>query len=1033
MESILEKAIGMAGVRLSTRGEDLYLKGLVEPINILEDMYQFKIKDDREDYVVEINTEKEFTYRCSCEYNKVTMAMCEHCVAALEFMENNKDLVRVVDQNLKKLLENYRNKLIIQAQVLLDDEKLEIEPVFEVKEDTMSLFYRVGINKKYIIKDINHFLDMINYEGLYQLNENEEIYLSVEKFSDSSKRLIDMLRSRHMMQERDYYQKNEDNRTFVVKGRNLDNLFAYGYQYPMKMKKEEKIIVDMHFKTHPPKIKISLEKNGAYYTLYHNVFFDAMERGNYGLYILIDSTFYKGNVKYAGKMEPLLRTLNANKTIDIPEDLLHSFYNQVLKQVSDYVEFEGEVLQKLVNEKEKLTLRLDLDNEGVAYFRFNREIGNMSYNLFEDTNLLSEDVILIQDILKPYITKLENGNCYIGDTHESFYEFVNVIIPKISAYVEIFVSEKVRSIRMKRLKQVSIGVSFESGLLQFNLDFGELEAEEMRKIIEQYHEKRKFYRLKDGSFLDLQDESMEQFVTLIDDLGLDSDNLEEEMSVDAYRSLFLQQQMQESNYIKFTKDKSFNELVEEIQSIQENTFSVPKQLDTVLRDYQKYGFRWLKTMQKFHFGGILADDMGIGKTIQILALLSDAPKEKSIVICPSSIVFNWKSEIEKFTPYLKALVVAGNVNQRKNLIEKMNDYDVIITSYDYLKRDIEHYENETFYYQILDEAQYIKNFNTKNAVSVKMINSKYRFALTGTPIENSLAELWSIMDFLMPNYLFSYREFKEMYEIPIVKEKSVQKQKRLAQLISPFLLRRLKKDVVKELPEKIETDVFVEFSAEEKELYDANVVKMKDLIEQQQSENKFYVLSMLTKLRQLCNDPRLIYEDISGISSKMKACFEIVEQSVATNKKILLFSQFTSLLDLIELELQNRGIKYYYLQGSTSKLLRQQMVNDFNEDDTSVFLISLKAGGTGLNLTAAEVIIHFDPWWNISAQNQASDRAYRIGQKNVVQVFKLIMKDSIEEKILKLQNVKKELADTIIEENEGKILSMSTNEILDLF
>ncbi len=1032
MEEVLEKAKLMAGVRLSNRGMDLYANQLVELDKIKEDYYRFKVKDDREDYEVEIKID-EFDYHCSCEYNSVTSAMCEHCIAAIKFISENKDIVRIIDKNVKYLLENYRNKLIVQAQVLLDDEKLHIEPTFEIKEHTMSLFYRVGVNKKYIIKDINVFLDAIHAEGKYQLNENEEIYLSIDKFTDSSKRLIDMLRSRHTMKELDYYHKSDGNRNFIVKGRNLDALFAYGYQYPVKIRKEEKNLEDMLFIPKPPKIKICFEKEEKYYILKHNVDFDVIERGNYGLYLLKDHIFYKGNVEYASKMEALLQTLNQNENIEIQEDLLYQFYNQVLKQVSAYVEFSGEILEKLSQVNTNLKLHLDIDNKGIPFVMFFKEVEGNRYYLLKEDSLVNEEILEIGKILFEYIARQEGDALYLSDSHEDFYEFINEGIPRLSSYVEIFVSEKVKSIRMRKLKSIGVGVSFSSGLLQFDFDFNEIDAKEMRKVIEAYREKRRFYRLKDGSFLDIQDEQIEKFVELIDDLGIESDHLEKEMSVESFRSLYLHKQIYENRFIEFKQDKSYVELIDEIQDIQEAKFEVVDALKDTLRDYQKYGYRWLKTMQKFHFGGILADDMGIGKTIQVLALLSDIKGKPSIVICPSSIVFNWKNEIEKFTPYLKCLIIVGNANQRQEKIAMINDYDVVITSYDYIKRDIEYYEEIDFCYQILDEAQYIKNFNTKNALSVKLINSKYRLALTGTPIENSLSELWSIMDFLMPNYLFSYYEFKQIYELPIIKEKDLSKQKRLAALISPFVLRRLKKDVLTELPDKIETDVFVEFKDEEKELYLSNVLQMKELLSGDKRGNKIYVLSLLTKLRQLCNDPRLLYENINTISSKMEACFDIIEQSIQTGKKILIFSQFTSLLEMLQEELDNREIDSYYLNGATPKLLRNQMVNDYNEDDVPVFLISLKAGGTGLNLTGAEVVIHFDPWWNISAQNQASDRAYRIGQKNVVQVFKLIMKDSIEEKILNIQSLKKELADAIIEENENNILNMSTEEILDLF
>ena len=328
--------------------------------------------------------------------------------------------------------------------------------------------------------------------------------------------------------------------------------------------------------------------------------------------------------------------------------------------------------------------------------------------------------------------------------------------------------------------------------------------------------------------------------------------------------------------------------------------------------------------------------------------------------------------------------------------------------------------------------------NTKNAISVKQIQARHRFALTGTPIENSLAELWSIFDFLMPGYLYTYSYFKKQYELPIVKENDMGMLKELKRMVEPFILRRVKKDVLKELPEKVENTMLIELDEETRKLYMANVSLIRDDLNKSFQEkgfanSKIMILSMLTRLRQLCCDPRLLYENYNGIGAKISACMEFIENCRESGKKVLLFSQFTSLLSLLEKELVRQDIPYYLLKGSTPKLQRQQLVNSFNSDDTPIFLISLKAGGTGLNLTSAEVVIHFDPWWNVSSQNQATDRAYRIGQHNNVQVVKLIAKDTIEEKIMQLQSLKQDLSDSIIHNNEGIITSMSKEELMNLF
>ena len=363
-------------------------------------------------------------------------------------------------------------------------------------------------------------------------------------------------------------------------------------------------------------------------------------------------------------------------------------------------------------------------------------------------------------------------------------------------------------------------------------------------------------------------------------------------------------------------------------------------------------------------------------------------------------------------------------------------FDVIITSYDYLRRDIDLYEKINFHTVILDEAQYIKNPKTRNAISVKRLKSKQRFALTGTPIENSLAEMWSLFDFLMPHYLYHYSYFLEHYERPIVKEHDEEKQARLKQMITPFILRRNKKDVLKELPAKIEKTMYFHFNEEEEKLYLSSLVQVNKTLQEKLNLNqlgRIDVLAMLTRLRQLCQEPRLLYENISEPSSKLKGCMELIHSLKDNNQKILLFSSFTSVLHLIEEQCQKEHVSYYLLDGSIPKEKRKEMVDAFQTNQTTLFLISLKAGGSGLNLTAAQAVIHYDPWWNMSAKNQATDRAHRIGQSETVQVFSLIMKNSIEEKIMKLQNQKKNLADTFVEENHGSISTMSIEDIQSLF
>ncbi|MDE5866715.1 MAG: DEAD/DEAH box helicase, partial [Lachnospiraceae bacterium] len=375
-------------------------------------------------------------------------------------------------------------------------------------------------------------------------------------------------------------------------------------------------------------------------------------------------------------------------------------------------------------------------------------------------------------------------------------------------------------------------------------------------------------------------------------------------------------------------------------------------------------------------------------------------------------------------------------DERQLKIEAYKESDVIVTSYDLLKRDIAYYEDKQFAYEIIDEAQYIKNHTTEAAKAVKIIKSRIRYALTGTPIENRLSELWSIFDYLMPGFLYSYDVFKREMESPIVKSNDEHAMKRLQKMVNPFILRRLKEDVLKDLPQKLEESRLVKMGSTQQTLYDAQVLHMRERLVGQDDEefnkNKLLILAELTKLRQICCDPSLCFDNYEGGAAKLEACMELIQSAIDGGHRMLLFSQFTSMLEILQKSLDSSGIEYYTITGGTSKEKRLELVKEFNEGNTPVFLISLRAGGVGLNLTGADMVIHYDPWWNLAVQNQATDRAHRIGQTKKVIVYKLIMKNTIEEKILKLQETKKNLAEQVIGSDSGQIGSLSRDEILEL-
>ncbi len=470
-----------------------------------------------------------------------------------------------------------------------------------------------------------------------------------------------------------------------------------------------------------------------------------------------------------------------------------------------------------------------------------------------------------------------------------------------------------------------------------------------------------------------------------------------------------------------------------------------EKLEETLRSYQKDGVYWLRYLERSGFCGILADEMGLGKTIQALVWLQlerlseKARGKPALIVCPTSLVDNWAEEAEKFTPGLRALKMHGA--DRHDHWEKVGECDLIITSYALLRRDLEEYLKHEFSVAVLDEAQHIKNRTTQNAVAAKKIRALQKLVLTGTPIENSVADLWSIMDFLMPGYLSNHKAFREHYELPISRggPDGELAQLKLRRKLHPFLLRRLKREVAKDLPEKIQRVAHNTLSKDQylvyKELLESSKRKISDMVASQGfNRSRMQIFKTLLRLRQTCCHLDLLkLPNLKSEfpSAKMELFFELVDEALDARHRILVFSQFTSMLSILRSELESRELKYCYLDGATKN--RQEMVKKFNTDRSiPVFLISLKAGGSGLNLTGADMVIHYDPWWNPAVEDQATDRAHRIGQKSTVYSVKLITKDTVEEKVLQMQQRKKKVIDATLEKEGAFMQALNWNDVQEL-
>ncbi len=626
-----------------------------------------------------------------------------------------------------------------------------------------------------------------------------------------------------------------------------------------------------------------------------------------------------------------------------------------------------------------------------------------------------------------WLSKSENNNTFIcSHMVATIFQCIDDLKKKKTSKVDKHNSfnNEINYVKMNISADFTID---ENNNLNFSFNIGKLDKRRYKEIYKTYKENKRLYKVRDSLYIDLHDKDTRKLLELIDALGVDSEI--ENVKVESNKALYIDNYIKENN-INFIKGKEYIENISNRFNNRTDQSIVPNGLKNILRDYQVEGLNWFRNISFYGFGGILADEMGLGKTLQTISFIMTNKSKKNIIITPTSLIHNWKSEFEKFAPNIKVGMVYGDKKARESILKNYKEYDVILTTYSTIRNDLENYEGIKFDNCIIDEAQNIKNSDAITTKSVKCINSKVRFALTGTPIENNLMELWSIFDFIMPGYLYDKKEFQDRFLNNDNNE--------LKKLIKPFILRRTKKEVIKELPDKIEKKFIVELNKEQKriyEIYNKNVLeKLKD---NKNNSDKITILSYLTKLRQLCLHPKSLLKDYEGNSSKVDTCIEIVTDAIENNRKILLFSQFTTILKYMKEELNKNNIKYSYLDGQTNSKERLRLVNEFNSDDEiKVFLISLKAGGTGLNLTSADMVIHFDPWWNISVENQASDRAHRIGPKNVVEVIKLISKGTIEEKIVELQESKKALIDDIIDNklsNAKTLSNLSKDELINLF
>lgn len=1042
------------------QGEEIYYDGRTSMLRKEGNMLTSLILGTDDIYSASIILEptgKILNCGCTCSYVSKYEKPCEHIAALLFYARDkyaskiNKKTAKGQENNAKQTSRGAKSLItefgkLAEELVLTSDqeEKARIVPeLYAGYNEQLKYSLKIGRERLYTVSNVNELMNRFIRGDRHSYGKNFVFTHDLNRIDDRSYRLLNL--SCSIANGSSGYYSYSYKKEFTIDKTSADPFFELfkddyvsyaGTSYLVKYANPEIILKIRKVKNN--RYSLKMESNSILICI-----------GRRGCFMNTElHIFYMADADFSKAIHKLYRAFGRDNVLYISEEDMQAFYNAVLKPLGKFVVISG--IDKLSEyEPPEMICRLYMDTteDGMiaakAEYSYDSKIYPIFYERhsnpfcdYEGENLAEKAILRYftvnsDDSSHPLLIKKEN----------EIYRLMSEGIPTLSKLMEIYTSDSFNKMSVRPPAKTVVGIRPGSGnLLELDITAEGYTMDELISLLGAYRKGKKYHRLKDGSFASV-DDSIGELAEITESLNItDKALLKEKIRIPKYRMLYLDNLKHDCEAVRIDRSREFKRLMKEYRSSVEDTenLTVPESLDETMREYQKYGYRWLKVLSNYGFGGILADDMGLGKTIQAIALIleyvnNNENHKPCLVVCPSSLILNWENEIRKFAPQLKSLIISGIASSRGELLSRMNEYDVIITSYSLIIRDIAEYEQTSFYCEFIDEAQYIKNHTTQMSKAVKGISADIKFALTGTPVENSLAELWSIFDFIMPGYLFNYNHFKKNYESPIVMKKDDKQVRALQKIVSPFILRRMKKEVLNELPDKTETVLRAAMNEEQSKIYSANVAEMKLMLSNEfdSQADRFKVLSMITKLRQICCDPSLAYKNFSGESAKLEQCMELISDCIQGGHKILLFSQFTSMLDIIAAKLTENGMSYYMLTGKTTPKMRMKLVNSFNEDDTQVFLISLKAGGTGLNLTGADVVIHYDPWWNVSAENQASDRAYRIGQKNNVQIYKLIAANSIEEKIIKLQESKSELFDIAVT-GDGDIMHMDAGDILRL-
>lgn len=972
-----------------------------------------------------IKNKKISALECDC-YHYFYYHKCSHIAFVLSNYYD--DIINLTEENYKQeVSKDIMKKLFIPKKEVVIKKECQIAIDLKISPMTVFLNLKIGTTKFYILKSKANNFFRSYYGGRYEVKFGKDFTYdpSLYYFNDLDQELIEYA---YNIYQRGY---NSDFRLDIFE---LKRILSYQNQKTITAN-GYKVLDVLEFKP-----EVILDKKDHEYIFTLDLDIDEL--------IPLDEDFeyifYKQRIYHLNRdYQRFIYVLASSGVNSLVFTDLESFKQSILPIVKNEIELTDEVDDLVVVKKPMVKLYFDLNYSNITLdIKFDYKGKVISYFDSLDSTVFRDKVE--EERVRIQIEKygfLKDKKYFILEDEEAIGYLLEEGLDKLNEDYEVFTSEKMKQLDVVKKSGVKSEFSIgKDNIMKFEFDLGQIDANEITTIFDHLKKNKKYFKLKNGNYLNLEDEGIKQLESLADELNLKSKDLKEGRGVlPKYQAIYLDS-LKNSKYHIIQTDHLFNKFIDNFKNYKNSNISLSKKEKDILRDYQETGVKWLYNIYKCDLGGILADEMGLGKSLQTLSFIKQVLKEdknaKFLIVTPTSLCYNWEKEIGKFAKELDYHVFTELKIRRKQLLEELNPA-ISITSYGLLREDIELYKKKEFSACIIDEAQNIKNPQAGITIAVKEVPAKTKLALTGTPLENSILELWSIFDFIMPGFFGSHQSFHKRYHVKSFEEEDQKRLKNLNKQISPFILRRKKQDVVKDLPPKIENNVYIELGDEQKKLYMGLVKKtQKEIDEMIASEgfqkSRFKILELLTRLRQLCICPSIIYENYKGSSSKIEEATKVIKEVIDNGHKILLFSSFRTALEIVRKELIKNKISYSLIDGSVKSKKRMELVDDFNEGDTKIFLIMLKAGGTGLNLTSADVVIHLDMWWNPQVENQATDRAHRIGQEKTVEVIKLITKGTIEERILELQEKKRLLTESVIEgkdRNQNMLSDLKEEEI----